>query len=85
MVALWDNCADLLLAPKLQDALSEHHHVVSHWVGSCKQKVPIEELTGLVRVVNDEVSELLVTHDDSEALPPLLKLIQARLFIVVKA
>ena len=59
--------------------------MISHWVGTCEQKVPVEVLAIFVGVVGHEVTVLRVAHNDSEALPPLLKLFQTRLFVVIVA
>ena len=84
MVAQGKHLADLFLAAELCYTLREHHHVVRHRVSPCKQEVPIEVLRILVRVVRDHVAELFVSHDDSEAMPPLLEFFHSGFLIVVQ-
>ena len=67
----------LLLRAEILNRLGEHLHVKGHRVGSAKQEVPLEVLGLLVRVVEDDATELWITHDDLEAIPPLLELFHA--------
>ena len=84
MIAKWKHLTDLLFAAKLEYAFREHHHVVGHRICPCKQEVPVKVLRLLMRVVRQHVSELLICHDNPEAVPPLLELFQSGHIIVVK-
>ena len=60
VVEQWLVAAHLLLAAKLKDRLGKHLHVESHRVSSSEHEIPAEVFALLARIIDDQVSELVI-------------------------
>ena len=84
VVALLAEFSNLLRTAKHVDTSGEHNHVIGHWVSTSEAVMPVEEGARLGRVVSDQMTVLIVVHDDSKAIPPLSELFKSRLLVKVK-